>query len=91
MNITYFDFNSLVKINTTLEYYDWLRSELKIKKVVGKNFIRIGKANDGGYVMVDNFQNNSVGGASHILSEFQMTFRGIGIWRNTATKFSCTI
>ena len=62
MNITYFDFNSLLKVNTTLEYYDWLRSELKIKKVVGKNFVRIGKANDGGYVMVDNFRNNDVGG-----------------------------
>ena len=62
MNITYFDFHSLLKFNTTLEYYEWLRSELKIKKVVGKNFVRIGKVNDGGYVMVDNFQSNSVGG-----------------------------
>ena len=62
MNITYFDFHSLLKFNTTLEYYKRVRSYLKIKKVVGKNFVRIGKVNDGGYVMVDNFQSNSVGG-----------------------------
>ena len=71
MNITYFDFNSLVKVNTTLEYYERLRSRLKIKKVVGKNFVRIGKANDGGYVMVDNFRDNDVGGRRIFFRNFK--------------------
>lgn len=57
MNITYFDFNSLIKVNAMPEYYDILRSILKIKRVIGKNFVRIGKANDGGYIAVDNFKN----------------------------------
>ena len=70
MNVTYFDFNSLVKINTTLEYYNWLRSELKIKKVVGKNFVRVGRANDGGYIMVDNFK-RSGGGCSIFLRDLE--------------------
>ena len=48
----------LEKINVTPEYYEQLRLRLKIKKIVGKNFIRIGKSNDGGYIMVDNFKNN---------------------------------
>ena len=61
MNITLFNPKALLsKINVSTEYYDWLRSLLKIKKVVGKNFVRFGKPNDGGYVMVDNF--NAVGG-----------------------------
>lgn len=58
MNVTYFDFNALTKINATPEYYERLRWSLKIKKIVGKNFVRLGKENDGGYIMVDNFQSN---------------------------------
>lgn len=55
MNLTFFDFKAPIKINTTLEYYELLRSMLKIKRVAGKNFIRIGRPHDGGYIMVDNF------------------------------------
>ena len=51
-----------VKINATKEYYELLRSRLKIKKIVGKNFVRIGKHNDGGYIMVDNFNISHGGG-----------------------------
>ncbi|MBQ6297375.1 MAG: FkbM family methyltransferase [Selenomonadaceae bacterium] len=45
----------LEKINVNLEYYEALRERLKIKKIVDKNFVRLGKPNDGGYIMVDNF------------------------------------
>ena len=55
MNISFFNFNSLVKLNVTEEYYELLRSILTIKKVVGKNFVRVGRPHDGGYIMVDNF------------------------------------
>ena len=55
MNITYYNFKSTIKLNATQEYYTRLRALLKIKKVVGKNFIRLGAHNDGGYVMLDNF------------------------------------
>lgn len=61
MNITYFDKGCLGKINVDIEFYERLRSLLKIKRVVGKNFVRVGKHNDGGYIMVDNFQ----GGAAY--------------------------
>ena len=50
----------LERFNVTAEYYDLLRSLLKVKKIVGKNFIRVGKHNDGGYIMVDNFKNFGV-------------------------------
>ncbi len=43
------------QFNVMPEYYERLRSLLKIKRIVGKNFIRFGRANDGGYIMVDNF------------------------------------
>lgn len=54
----------LEQINTNVEYYERLRSALKIKKVIGKNFIRFGRANDGGYIMVNNF-NSSEGGIAY--------------------------
>ena len=61
MNITFFNPKSSVsKVNVKQEYYERLRSRLTIKKVVGKNFVRIGKHNDGGYIMVDNFQNGGI-------------------------------
>ena len=49
----------LEKINATPGYYELLRDRLKIKKIVGKNFVRLGRAYDGGYVMVDNFNTSS--------------------------------
>lgn len=64
MNITYFDFRLPIKINATPEYYELVRTMLKIKRIVGKNFVRLGKANDGGYTMVDNF-NISRGGVAY--------------------------
>lgn len=60
MNVTYFNFKSTTKFNATLEYYERLRFALRIKKIVGKNFVRLGKQNDGGYIMVDNFQNGGI-------------------------------
>ena len=47
-------------INLELEYYEALRERLKIKKIIGKNFIRLGRSYDGGYIMVNNF--NASGG-----------------------------
>lgn len=48
------------KLNMSVKYYELLRSLLKIKRIVGKNFVRIGKHNDGGYLMVDDFQKSGV-------------------------------
>lgn len=44
------------KINLIPEYYEALRERLKIKKIIGKNFVRFGRNYDGGYIMVDNFK-----------------------------------
>ena len=50
-------------INFLPEYYDKLRKRLKIKKIVGKNFVRLGRPFDGGYIMADNF--NASGGIAY--------------------------
>ncbi|MBE8951134.1 MAG: FkbM family methyltransferase [Quinella sp. 3Q1] len=55
------------KINVIPEYYELLRERLKVKKIIGKNFVRVGRASDGGYVMVDNF---NVSGGGHIAYSF---------------------
>ena len=52
------------KINLIPEYYEALRNRLKIKKIVGKNFVRLGRESDCGYVMVDSF-NASGGGIAY--------------------------
>lgn len=65
MNVTYFNQNFGLKFNASQEYYEWLRSILRIKKIVGKNFVRFGRPYDGGYIMVDNF--NASGGGYCIL------------------------
>ena len=54
MNVTYFN-GDVIKLNMNVEFYERLRSLLKIKRVVGKKFTRIGRHNDSGYLMVDNF------------------------------------
>ena len=43
------------QINLLPEYYQALRERLKVKKLIGKNFVRFGRNFDGGYIMVDNF------------------------------------
>ncbi|MBR0061855.1 MAG: FkbM family methyltransferase [Selenomonadaceae bacterium] len=83
MNITYFDFNRRVDVNATTEYYELLRSILKIKKLVGKNLVRIGKANDGGYVMVNDFKSKiaySFGIAGDVSWDLDMANRGYEIF-----------
>ena len=64
MNITFCKpiQNLLLKINITPEYYEQLSALLKIKRVVGKDFVRLGRPNDGGYIMVDNFNVSGGGG-----------------------------
>lgn len=62
MNIMFFDFQSSYKINATIEYYERLRYALRIKKLVDKNFVRLGRPYDGGYIMVDNFNISRGGG-----------------------------
>ena len=52
------------KINVIPEYYELLRERLKVKRIVGKNFVRLGNPYDGGYIMVDNF-NISGGGIAY--------------------------
>lgn len=61
--------NTTVKINLTEEYYERLRLLLRVKKVVGRNFVRFGKSGDGGYIMVDNFGNTLWGGVLPTPSE----------------------
>ena len=83
MNITYFDFNQRVDVNATTEYYELLRERLKIKKLVGKNLVRVGKANDGGYIMVDDFKSNiaySFGIAGDVSWDLDMANRGYEIF-----------
>lgn len=83
MNITYFDFNQLVEVNATAEYYARLRARLKIKKIVGKNLVRVGKANDGGYIMVDDFKGNiaySFGISDDVSWDLGMANRGCEVF-----------
>lgn len=66
MNITAFNPNhGASKINVTASYYEHLRSLLTIKKIVGKNFVRVGRHHDGGYIMVDNFNTSGGGGVAY--------------------------
>lgn len=55
MNIQIVDGTTLTEVNVNLEYYERLRALLKVKRVVGKNFVRVGRHHDGDYLMVDNF------------------------------------
>ena len=48
--------------NADENYYRELKNLLKIKRVKNIPFVRVGKANDGGYIMLDAFQNR--GGAA---------------------------
>lgn len=86
MNVTFFDFTKITKINATQEYYERLRSRLKIKRVVGKNFVRIGRQYDGGYIMVDNFQISdkniaySFGISNDVSWDLEMARRGFEVF-----------
>lgn len=84
MNVTYFDFRQLLKLNATQEFYERLRTLLKIKKVIGKNFVRLGKHNDGGYITVDNFTAGGVaysfGIAGDVSWDAAMAARGYDIF-----------
>ncbi|MBR6889005.1 MAG: FkbM family methyltransferase [Selenomonadaceae bacterium] len=74
------------KINVIPEYYELLRERLKIKRVLGKNFVRVGRPSDGGYVMVDNFDTSGSGiaysfGISNDASwDWEMTWRNYNIF-----------
>ena len=77
----------LEKVNVMPEYYERLRSALKIKKIVGKNFVRFGRPHDGGYIMVDNFNTSGEGmiaysfGISNDVSwDLDMAARGYDIF-----------
>lgn len=76
--------------NFTESYYRELKKILKIKRVENIPFVRIGKNNDGGYAMIDNFENNNRGGLL-TLSESAMMYLGIWIWLNAVLIFLCTI
>ena len=83
MNITFYDFNQLVKVNTMVEYYESLRARLHMKKLVGKNLVRVGRANDGGYIMVDDFKSNvaySFGISDDVSWDWDMALRGYEIF-----------
>ena len=83
MNIQIFDGTTLMEVNTSLEYYERLRSLLKIKRVVGKNFVRVGRHTDGGYVMVDNFAGGvaySFGISDDVSWDTDMSRRGYEIF-----------
>ena len=80
MNITFCKpiQNLLLKINITPEYYEQLSALLKIKRVVGKDFVRLGRPNDGGYIMVDNFNVSGGGENSLFFRNKQGCFMGFG-------------
>lgn len=83
MNITYFDFNYIVKVNATAEYYESLRARLHMHKIVDKNLVRVGRANDGGYIMVDDFKSNiaySFGIAGDVSWDLDMANRGCEVF-----------
>lgn len=48
--------------NFNEEYYRNLKQILNIKRVKDFPFVRVGKNNDGGYIMVDNFDETQLGG-----------------------------
>ena len=50
------------KINADENYYRELKNLLKLKHVKNFPFVRVGKANDGGYIMLDAFQKMGGGG-----------------------------
>ena len=77
--------------NLTEEYYRELKKNLRIKRVENFPFVRIGKDNDGGYMMIDNFNKNHWGGGLRIRSVFQMMFLGIWTWLIAVMKFISTI
>ena len=72
------------QLNANQKYYELLRERLKIKKVVGKNFVRLGKPNDGGYIMVDNFRPAGVaysfGIKDDVSWDWDMAARGYNIF-----------
>lgn len=77
-------------LNANEKYYYELKNLLKIKRLKKSFFTRIGRAYDGGYIMIDDFQ-KSTGGGTLILLEFLTMFLGIMIWSSAVTKFLCTI
>lgn len=68
-----------IGVNVNKDYYRELKETLKIKRVKNFSFVRVGKDNDGGYIMADNFRNNP-GGGLHTLSVFQMMCLGTHTW-----------
>ncbi|MBQ6005207.1 MAG: FkbM family methyltransferase [Selenomonadaceae bacterium] len=73
------------KINVIPEYYKALRKKLTVKKIVDKNFVRLGKPHDGGYIMVDNFNRRggiaySFGIADDVSWDWDMARRGYDIF-----------
>lgn len=52
MNIQILDGTTLTEVNATVEFYERLRALLKIKRVFGKNFVRVGRHHDGGYDLI---------------------------------------
>lgn len=45
------------------EFFDFwgrLKKELKVQKVLGKSFVRVGKEDDGGYIMIDDFKADGI-------------------------------
>lgn len=74
-------------LNANLEYYELLKDRLKIKKIVDKNFVRLGSPNDGGYIMIDNFNVSaeeriaySFGIANDVSWDWDMTQRGYDVF-----------
>lgn len=43
-----------------LEFWKSLNQELKVQKVFGKSLVRLGKDDDGGYVMIDDFKSGRI-------------------------------
>ena len=71
--------------NANENYYRELKNLIKIRRVNKHSFIRIGKPNDGGYIMLDNFQKGggiaySFGIANDVSWDYDMVQRGYEIF-----------
>lgn len=66
------------------EYYSRLQSLLKVSRVMDKSLIRLGKDNDGGYVMVDNFNSPGIaysfGICDDVSWDYDMTKHGYDVF-----------
>ncbi len=67
-----------------LEFCKNIEKELKVKSVLGKSLVRVGKEDDGGYIMVDDFKDSGIaysfGISDDVSWDSDMTDRGYEVY-----------